>query len=251
MAGLQITEHPSPNFNERPAGTAIDTVVLHYTGMQTGAAALARLCDPAAEVSAHYLIEEDGRIFRLVPEEKRAWHAGVSVWQGRENLNHSSIGIELVNPGHEFGYRPFPEKQVESLLLLLAEVRSRHTIPAGRYLGHSDIAPARKTDPGELFPWARLAAHGFGLWSRLDGSDTRLVAGAEPMAEMTNRLNKQLAIVGYHIGDNDSYGAGTEPLLRAFQAHWRPETVSGLYDHGTAAILRDIATQSVQNGDTI
>jgi len=248
---MQIHHRPSPNFNIRPEGAVIDTVILHYTGMETAAAALERLTDTAAEVSAHYLIDEDGRVVQMVAEEHRAWHAGISAWQGRENLNHTSIGIELVNPGHEFGYRAFPEDQIAALLDLLAGIRERHKIPVSRYLGHSDIAPDRKTDPGELFPWARLAREGFGLWSDVDGSDTRPLPDDAATGEALVKLNKQLGIVGYHLEDKESFGVATQSIVRAFQAHWRPETVSGLYDIGTAAILRDIACQSEQTGESL
>lgn len=159
---MSLIESPSPNFDARRAPP--DMVVLHYTGMQTGEAALARLCDPAAKVSAHYMIEEDGRIFRLVPEERRAWHAGVSFWKGERDINAVSIGIEIVNPGHEFGYHAFPDPQIEALIALLDQVRGRWQIPDARILGHSDVAPERKQDPGELFPWKRLAEAGHGLW---------------------------------------------------------------------------------------
>lgn len=246
-----IKERPSPNWNERPEGSPIDTVILHYTGMQTGEAALERLCDPAAEVSAHYLIEEDGRAYQMVPEEKRAWHAGLSYWQGRSNLNHSSIGIELVNPGHEFGYRPFPDEQISTLINLLSDIKNRHTIPASRFLGHSDVAPDRKTDPGELFPWQLLAESGFGLWSGSDGSDTRVLARSGDQGEKVNNLNKQLGIVGYHMVNTESFGAETECVIRAFQAHWRPEAVTGLYDVGTARRLENIARQTQHTGENL
>jgi N-acetylmuramoyl-L-alanine amidase len=235
------TEISSPNWNERPNGAAIDTVVLHYTGMKTGVAALARLCDPAAEVSSHYLIEEDGQLFQLVAEEKRAWHAGVSCWQGRENLNDTSIGIELVNPGHEFGYRSFPQKQIESLLVLLDSVKSRHKIGTARFLGHSDIAPGRKMDPGNLFPWKVLAKNGFGIFSDKSASDQTIVVNSLRGISMDNKLNKQLGIVGYHGCNRDSVGGGTGRALTAFQAHWRPEAVTGKFDKGTALVLDDIA----------
>ena len=148
-------EQPSPNWNEREL--PVSMVVLHYTGMQTADEALARLCDPAAKVSAHYLIDEDGTVTSLVPEEKRAWHAGNSYWRGITDVNSASVGIELANPGHEWGYRPFPEAQMEALLPLLANIMDRHDIPRGNVVGHSDVAPARKLDPGELFDWERLA----------------------------------------------------------------------------------------------
>ena len=154
---------PSPNQDDR-GGAAIDMLVLHYTGMITAEAALSRLCDPAAKVSAHYTIDEDGTIYAHVPEARRAWHAGVSFWAGKRNVNARSIGIELVNPGHEFGYRAFPRSQIAALIDLCRDILARHPIPAARVLGHSDVAPARKEDPGELFPWAQLAEAGIGLW---------------------------------------------------------------------------------------
>ena len=153
---------PSPNFDARRG--LPDMLVLHYTGMQTGEAALARLRDPDAKVSAHYLVEEDGRIFALVPEERRAWHAGRGVWQGETDINAVSIGIEVVNPGHEFGYRAFPDAQIEAVIALTADIRSRWSITDARIIAHSDMAPDRKEDPGELFPWKRLAQAGHGLW---------------------------------------------------------------------------------------
>ncbi|WP_262690979.1 N-acetylmuramoyl-L-alanine amidase [Kordiimonas aestuarii] len=238
-----IILHPSPNWNERPAGAVIDTVVLHYTGMATGQVALERLCDKVAQVSAHYLIEEDGRVFALVPEEKRAWHAGVSRWRGVDNLNHTSIGIELVNPGHDFGYRAFPEAQVTSLLSLLEGINTRHHINRHGYVGHSDIAPDRKQDPGDLFPWQRLARHGFGLWPQVGGADVTVIAKRGQKNVNVVKFNKQLGIIGYSIDDIQSFDATTECAVRAFQAHWRPETVSGVIDIGTASILEDIAGQ--------
>ena len=159
---MEFTAAPSPNFDARTR--APDMVVLHYTGMTSGEAALDRLRDPAAKVSAHWLVEEDGRLFSLVDEARRAWHAGVSVWKGERDVNAVSIGVEIVNPGHEHGYRPFPPAQVEAVIRLLDAIRSRWTIPDTRILAHSDVAPDRKEDPGEFFPWAELAAQGHGLW---------------------------------------------------------------------------------------
>ncbi len=153
-------EFTSPNFNDRKC--AVSTVVIHYTGMKSGEEAIRRLCDPETELSAHYLIEEDGRIFQLVDGDKRAWHAGVSYWKGERDMNSASIGIELVNPGHEFGYRAFPEGQILSLINLLKFITIRFEIKD--FVGHSDIAPGRKVDPGALFPWDRLAAEGFGIY---------------------------------------------------------------------------------------
>ena len=237
-----LFDYNSPNWDERPKGAQIDTVILHYTGMKSGLGALERLCDPVAAVSAHYLVEEDGRTFQLVAEEKRAWHAGVSCWQGRDNINHSSIGIELVNPGHEFGYRPFPDVQIQALLALLDDIRQRHpAVPQGRYLGHSDIAPGRKIDPGPLFPWRRLAENGFGVFSDKYTGDETVVLRKGDVGKAVKNLNKQLGIVGYYGCECDSIGVGTEDALRAFQAHWRPEAVNGALDMGTAIALQDIA----------
>ncbi|MGE4529478.1 MAG: N-acetylmuramoyl-L-alanine amidase, partial [Rhodospirillaceae bacterium] len=157
------TDPASPNHDARPAGAPVDMLVLHYTGMETAAAALARLCDPAAKVSAHYLIDEDGAVHALVAEDRRAWHAGVSAWRGEADVNARSIGIELVNPGHEFGYRDFPARQIDALADLCREILARHPIPPRNVVGHSDVAPRRKTDPGERFPWPALAKLGIGL----------------------------------------------------------------------------------------
>ncbi|MGZ0245868.1 MAG: N-acetylmuramoyl-L-alanine amidase, partial [Alphaproteobacteria bacterium] len=167
---MDIIERFSPNMNDRPAGVIIDMVVLHYTGMKTGKAALDRLCDPDAKVSAHYLIDEDGTTYQMVAEDHRAWHAGFSHWSGAININDRSIGIEIVNPGHEFGYRAFPEAQMEAVEELLAQIVARHRISPARVVGHSDIAPTRKQDPGELLDWKRLADKGLSIWPAEPGN---------------------------------------------------------------------------------
>lgn len=193
-----ITDHVSPNFGDRaalrPEGAAPFMVILHYTGMQTGQAALARLCDPAAEVSAHYVIGEDGAVYRLVEDDKRAWHAGRSCWDGLSDINSASIGIEIVNKGHEFGYTTFPANQINSLLDLLEVLGEKYMVRADRILGHSDIAPERKTDPGELFPWAALAARGFGLWPAVSAMDLEAAADLRGDADALHGL---LAELGY------------------------------------------------------
>src|SRR6516225_7153584 len=163
MIALEIRDRESLNHGSRGEPARIDMLVLHYTGMESAPAALERLCDPTARVSAHYVVEENGRIWRLVPEVRRAFHAGVSCWEGESDLNAVSLGIEIVNPGHEWGYRPFPDPQMTSVERLCADLISRHPIPPHRVVGHSDIAPDRKTDPGELFDWARLARGGIGI----------------------------------------------------------------------------------------
>ena len=213
-----MTARPSPNHDDRGAA-AIDMLLLHYTGMASAEAALARLCDPASKVSAHYAIDEDGLVYALVPEERRAWHAGVSYWAGARDINARSIGIELVNPGHEFGYRAFPEAQISSLVVLAKDILTRHPIPARRVLGHSDVAPARKDDPGELFPWARLAEAGIGLWP----------APANDPGEKAVRY--LLTRYGY---DPD---ADLEKTITAFQRHFRPSRVDGIADAETRRML--------------
>ncbi len=211
-------------------------LVLHYTGMPSGEAALARLRDPAAKVSAHYLIEEDGRLFALVPEERRAWHAGAAYWAGECDINGASIGIELVNPGHEFGYRDFPPAQIAVLTDLLSEIRERWTIPNVRILGHSDVAPARKDDPGERFPWRALAAAGHGLWVEpTPAPGAALALGDEGPG--VSVLKGALARLGYGLAPGGVFDAETASIVRAFQRHWRPTLVDGAADGDTRARL--------------
>ncbi len=174
---------PSPNHNARPDGAVIDMLILHYTGLPTLQESLDRLCDPSADVSAHYLIAEEGEVHALVPEDRRAWHAGVAYWRGDKDINSRSIGIELQNPGHEFGYRAYPVAQMTSLVELSLEILGRHPIPARHVLGHSDVSPDRKQDPGELFDWAGLAAAGIGLWPQ---SEARLNEGAQAIQMTQN-----------------------------------------------------------------
>ena len=214
-------------------------LVLHYTGMKTGEEALARLREPEAKVSAHYLVEEDGRAFRLIPEERRAWHAGQSFWKGERDCNSASIGIEIVNPGHEWGYRPFPEAQIEAVIALVSDVRSRWQIPAARILGHSDVAPGRKEDPGELFPWKRLAERGHGLWFDPEpGPGADLGIGDEGPGVFL--LQAGLHRLGYEPLPSGKYDEETATVVRAFQRHWRPEGVDGVADGETRAKLMAI-----------
>jgi len=211
---------PSPNFDDRSNTTPIDMLVLHYTGMQTPEAALDRLCDAAAKVSAHYLIDEEGTVYALVEEDRSAWHAGVSFWRGATDINARSIGIELVNPGHEFGYREFPPPQMAALKELAVKILDRHPIPVRNVVGHADVAPARKTDPGELFDWAGLAAAGIGLWP--DGD----VSAGDP-AEVPAMLSDY----GYDVTD-------AAAAITAFQRHFHPESLVGSADAETAGRLR-------------
>ena len=228
---LAPTILPSPNQAARPAGLSVDMLVLHYTGMRSAADALARLRDPASGVASHYVVDEDGLVFRLVDEDRRAAHAGVSFWRGHEALNDRSIGIEIVNPGHEWGYRPFPQAQIEAVEALCAGILERHPIPGRNVVGHSDVAPDRKQDPGELFPWRRLAERGIGLWPDVDGSDVTRLSG-----DAVERLERGLRTIGYRLD-------GTVPLpvvLTAFQRHWRQEVVSGEADRGTLRVVEGL-----------
>ena len=231
---MEILEASSPNWDARSAPP--DMVVLHYTGMPTGAAALARLRDPAAKVSAHWLVEEDGRVFALVPEARRAWHAGVSFWKGERDINAVSVGVEIVNPGHEHGYRAFPPAQVEAVIRLLDAVRSRWDVPDARILAHSDVAPARKEDPGELFPWAELAARGHGLWAEPEPSPgPPLVEGEEGVGVFA--LQAGLHRLGYESSPSGRFDLATRLNVVAFQRHWRPGRVDGVADGETRARL--------------
>lgn len=196
-------------------------IVLHYTGMLSAEESLARLCDPAAKVSAHYLIDEAGLIYQLVKDSDRAWHAGVAFWAGETDINACSIGIELQNPGHEHGYTGFPDVQIESLIGLMNKVRDRHQIADSRILGHSDVAPARKEDPGELFPWRNLAEHGHGIWSE---TQTATV----PLGSTTAILGK----LGYHVGSSDNSVETLQAVL-AFQRHHLPNHLTGNADFET------------------
>jgi N-acetylmuramoyl-L-alanine amidase len=229
-----MIEAPSPNFGPRKRPP--DMVVLHYTGMRTGDAALERLRDPAAEVSAHYLVEEDGRVFRLVAEERRAWHAGRSFWRGETDINTASIGVEIVNPGHEHGYRAFPDIQIDAVIGLLDGVRARWTIDDRMIVGHSDVAPDRKTDPGELFPWKRLAEAGHGLWAEpAPAPGDPLDLGAEGPGVFA--LQAGLTRLGYDCAPSGQFDARTASVVTAFQRHWRPDRVDGLADGETRARL--------------
>jgi N-acetylmuramoyl-L-alanine amidase len=218
---------PSPNADARPAGCPVDLLLLHYTGMPSAEAALARLADPVAKVSAHYLIDEDGTVVALVPETARAWHAGASSWQGQSRLNDRSIGIELVNPGHEWGYRAFPEPQYAACIELCRAILGRWQIPVWRVLGHSDVAPERKQDPGELFDWARLAAAGIGLWPEPGSGRPRGVT----------QLQSELAEAGYPVPRHGRLDQATRCVIAAFQRHFRPGRVDGDPDAGTRAQL--------------
>jgi N-acetylmuramoyl-L-alanine amidase len=221
MGELVHAERLSPNYDERNA--PVSMVVLHYTEMEGADAAIERLTDPEAKVSAHYIISEAGEVTRLVPEEKRAWHAGVSYWRGETDVNTVSVGIELDHPGHAYGYREFADAQIAALVPLLARIVERYDIPRANVVGHSDVAPQRKTDPGELFPWARIAQLGLCL-----PRPTKLELG-DPF-DNDGAFYLALERFGYDISDG-------RKVVEAFQRRWRPELIDGVIDGEIRAIL--------------
>jgi N-acetylmuramoyl-L-alanine amidase len=232
---------PSPNHDAR--ASRVDILLLHYTGMQTAEEALARLTDREAGVSCHYFVHEDGRIDQLVREARRAWHAGASSWKGATDINARSIGIEIANPGHEYGYRDFPDLQIDALIKLCRDIVARHPIRRERVLAHSDVAPARKKDPGERFPWDRLAAAGVGLWAEPSPIDGGRTFSANDKGPEVEKLQKQLARFGYDLKITGRYDDDTRSVVTAFQRHYRPARVDGLADPSTVATLRRLLTK--------
>lgn len=230
---------PSPNHGARRAGP-LDMLILHYTGMDSGAAALARLRDPLSEVSAHYLVFEDGGIVQMVPEARRAWHAGAGAWKGETDVNSRSIGIEIVHPGHAGGLPPYPGAQVEAVIGLARDILARWPIPPERVLAHSDVAPERKEDPGEIFPWDRLAAAGVGHRvppARLQ--DGRFFARGDA-GQPVEALQAMFALYGYDLPVTGLFDARTQAVVTAFQRHFRPARVDGVADASTITTLRDL-----------
>jgi N-acetylmuramoyl-L-alanine amidase len=253
-AGRPVIERPSPNHDARPDGGLIDTLVLHYTGMISAEAALERMTDPAAKVSAHWCIGENGELWRLVAEQRRAWHAGLSHWRGRRSVNDFSVGIELVNPGHEFGYRPFPRAQMDTLVALAQEIVGRHSIEPRNVVAHADIAPLRRQDPGELFDWERLAIAGVGLWPAgiAKQIDTSSAVRRGDRGDRVRRYQERMRAVGYDVVADGEFGETTEAVVRAFQRHFRQARVDGIIDRGTAAILDHLSLMAKPvDGDTI
>jgi len=232
---LTIEWSPSPNHTERRGMAPVDMLVLHYTNMTSAEAARQRLCDPAVEASAHYLVREDGHVWQLVAEHRRAWHAGAAIWQGEPDINSRSIGIEIAHPGHIWGYRPFWPVQLASVLTLCQGMIARYGIEPRNVLAHSDIAPNRKEDPGELFPWADFAAAGVGLWP-----STGIVAAQVPPLIA---IQQALADYGYAVAATGSYDLATRNSVLAFQRHFRPERLDGVFDGACAAILADLLQQ--------
>jgi N-acetylmuramoyl-L-alanine amidase len=235
---------PSPNHGERKGGLRPDMLILHYTGMVDAAAALERLCSPASEVSAHYLVLEDGRVIQMVQESRRAWQAGVSFWAGQTDINSCSIGIEIANPGHDFGYPDYPKRQIAAVTALCRGILTRNTIPPARVLAHSDIAPSRKQDPGEKFPWRTLYDSGVGHWVK----PAQIVEGGAVLAlgdrgDAVASIQDLFAKYGYGVNVTGTYDSTTHDVVKAFQRHFRPERVDGIVDESTRLTLEELFAQ--------
>ena len=231
---------PSPNHGERSEGRRPDMILLHYTGMQSAQAALDLLCARSSDVSAHYLVFEDGRIVQMVPERRRAWHAGKSEWAAETDINSCSIGIEIANPGHDFIYRDFPKRQIAAVTALCRGILTRNTIPPARVLAHSDVAPARKQDPGEKFPWRTLFDSGVGIWVKpAPISDGPLLALGD-RGDTIMSLQQGLSSYGYALSISGHYDSATHEVVTAFQRHFRPERVDGVCDVSTLRTLQDL-----------
>jgi len=229
---------PSPNYGTRNNGRTVDMLILHYTGMESSDAALDWLTSEEAKVSAHYLVDEAGRIAQLVAESDRAWHAGLGSWSGETDLNSCSIGIEIHNPGHDFGTPDFPDAQMRAVEALCLDILARYAIPRERVLGHSDVAPGRKRDPGERFDWARLARAGIGLWVEPapPAGDEGLGLGDE--SEDVTAVQRELKDFGYGVEVTSTFGKGLEQVVEAFQRHFRPSRIDGRADQSTRETLR-------------
>jgi N-acetylmuramoyl-L-alanine amidase len=231
---------PSPNFDERTGLARPDMIVLHYTGMQYAHEAIDRLRDTNARVSSHYVVLDNGSVVQMVPESKRAWHAGISSWGGDTDINSRSIGIEICNPGHDFGYPDFPRRQIAAVIMLCRAIFTRNIIRPENVVGHSDVAPNRKQDPGEKFPWKRLAQSGIGLW--VDpapiSDSSRLVPGDS--GDQVAELQKGLIDYGYGVEPTAQYDPATRDAVIAFQRHFRPERIDGIADASTRETLRKL-----------
>jgi N-acetylmuramoyl-L-alanine amidase len=231
----------SPNHGERTGGVMPSLLILHYTGMADAGQALQWLANPVSQVSCHYFVFEDGRVLQMVPEARRAWHAGVSSWEGERDINSHSIGIEIANPGHEFGYRDFPEPQMAAVVDLVGDIVRRWNIKPWHVLAHSDVAPMRKEDPGERFDWRRLAEVGAGLWTLPAPIEGGRFFARGDAGQPIEALQAMFAYVGYGLGITGLFDETTEAVVRAFQRHYRPERVDGVADRSTIETLRAIA----------
>lgn len=239
----EVAWRASPNHGPRKSEGPIDILLLHYTGMVSAEAAIDWLCDPESGVSCHYLVDEAGRITQMVAEERRAWHAGKASWQGETDINSRSIGIEIANPGHFDGYPDFPDVQVNAVIALSRAICQRYTIPAARVLAHSDVAPGRKIDPGEKFPWDRLAAEGVGVWTDpVPPGDGRFFHEGDSGAPV-EALQAMLALYGYAVDPTGTFDRATREIVAAFQRHFRPARVDGVADVSTIETLHRLLRQ--------
>ncbi|PHS76585.1 MAG: N-acetylmuramoyl-L-alanine amidase [Robiginitomaculum sp.] len=233
---MKFIDAPSPNHDDRTL--PISLLVLHYTGMENGEAALVRMFDPKAKVSAHYMVEEDGRVFRLVDESRRAWHAGLSSWNGENDINSASVGIEIVNGGHDFGLPHFPNVQIKAVISLCRDIMLRHKINNFNVVAHSDIAPTRKQDPGEKFPWPQLADADIGNWPEVKTTDQRILIDAQGADKKHIRLvQSALSYLGYDIKITCKFDSNTKLVVQAFQRRYRPVKIDGQMDVQTIALL--------------
>jgi N-acetylmuramoyl-L-alanine amidase len=232
---------PSPNHGERRGNMRPDMIVLHYTGMIDAGAALERLCAPGSDVSAHYLVLEDGRVIQMVKESRRAWHAGVASWAGQTDINSCSIGIEIANPGHDYGYADFPKRQIAAVTTLCRGIQTRNTVPPARVVAHSDVAPSRKQDPGEKFPWETLWDSGVGHWvTPTPVGEGGAVLALGDRGDAVRAIQDLLAQYGYGITVNGNFDSTTHDVVKAFQRHFRPERIDGVVDESTRATLREL-----------
>lgn len=242
-AGVFAPDHegarvrPSPNFGPRRDGKRVTTLILHYTGMENGEAAEALLASPESEVSAHYVVHEDGRIVQMVPESERAWHAGKSFWQGETDINSCSIGIEIVNQGPHGDFPDFPDAQIEGVIALCRDICARHSIRPERVLAHSDIAPSRKIDPGEKFPWAWLHRAGIGHWVEPAPIRGGRFLALGDRGQPVEALQSMLALYGYQVPIDGVFGMETEAAIKGFQRHFRSQKVDGVADVSTIETL--------------
>jgi N-acetylmuramoyl-L-alanine amidase len=240
---------PSPNVEPRAEGKTVRILLLHYTDMESAERACSWLCNPASKVSCHYLIDVDGRIIQMVDENTRAWHAGQSVWKGERDINSSSIGIEIQNPGHDHGYPDFPQAQMAAVAALGRDIVARHAIPPEHVLAHSDVAPRRKIDPGEKFDWRNLHEQGLGHWvaPRRLGGGQFLHEGDR--GDAVEALQAMLALYGYGVEITGEFDQATKAVVAAFQRHFRPARVDGIADRSTIETLRELIDSIPQARD--
>jgi len=227
---MKIIQKPSTNFSQRPEGEIINSIVLHYTGMESEESAIAKMRDSNFEVSCHYVVNQAGEIIQLVDEKMKAWHAGLSNWRGKDNINTNSIGIEIINKGHEFGYEEFPQKQISSVIDLCKFIKNNNPIDDNFITGHSDIAPNRKEDPGELFPWELLAENNIGLY--LSAKEKDEITAGSPAYDTYIFTTKEiiqakilLHEIGYFVHPSDSLDEQFKKVLIAFYRRFFPERI--------------------------